>query len=109
MHYQTSPPQTKYVKVIQGRVLDFIYNLKTKEVKIYELDINNDLLVENHFAHGFLTLEPNTIFTYKVQGEYNPDSEHSIVWDTIPEVKSKINSIIGGNNLVISPKDKIGK
>ena len=47
LHYQTKPFQTKLVKVIQGKVLDIIYNLKTKEIKTFELDINNDLLVED--------------------------------------------------------------
>lgn len=109
MHYQTHPPQLKQVKVIQGRAIDFLYNLKTHEVKTYELDLNNDLLVDPKYAHGFLTLEDNTIFTYKVSTEYNPNSEHSIVWDTIPEIKKIINDIVGGNKLTISKKDKIGK
>lgn len=109
IHYQTSPPQTKLVKVIQGRVLDILYNLDTKEVKTYELDINNHLLISPKYAHGFLTLEPNTIFTYLVSGEYNPNSEHSIVWNSIPEVESIVKKYIGNSKLTISEKDKIGK
>jgi len=109
MHYQTDPPQTKQVKVIQGRALDFLYNLETKEVTTYELNIDNDLWINSNYAHGFLTLEPNTIFTYKVSTRYNPDSEHSIVWNTIPEIKKIINDIIGDNKLILSEKDKIGK
>lgn len=109
MHYQTTPPQTKLVKVIQGKVLDILYNLETKEVETYILDVNNDLLIEPHFAHGFLTLEPNTIFTYLVSGEYNPQSEHSIVWNTIPEVRNKIEEITNNQKIIISDKDKNGK
>jgi len=109
MHYQTNPSQTKQVKVIQGKALDFLYDLKTGEVKTYELDIDNDLWVNDNYAHGFLTLEPNTIFTYKVSTSYNPESEHSIVWHTIPEIKKIINDIIGDSKLILSEKDKIGK
>jgi len=109
MHYQTNPYQTKQVKVIQGRALDFLYHLKTGEVEIYELDIDNDLWINDDYAHGFLTLEPNTIFTYKVKGKYNPDNEHSIVWDTIPEIKNKILEVIQDDKLIISEKDKVGK
>lgn len=109
LHYQTKPYQTKLVKVVQGKVLDFLYDIKSGVVEVYELDQSNDLLVTSNFAHGFLTLEPNTIFTYLVNGDYNPKSEHSIVWDTVPEIKSIINYTIKNNKLTISEKDKIGK
>jgi dTDP-4-dehydrorhamnose 3,5-epimerase len=109
LHYQTSPPQTKLVKIIQGKVLDIVYNLDTKEVKSYILDKSNDLYIPSNYAHGFLTLEDNTIFTYLVKGAYSPISEHSIVWDTIPEVKSIIKSYITKDKLTISEKDKLGK
>lgn len=109
LHYQTDPHQTKLVKVIQGKVLDILYNLDTKEIELYTLDINSELIVVPNYAHGFLTLEDNTIFTYLVKGKYNPSSEHSIVWDTIPKVKKAISDIIGDNKLILSEKDKIGK
>ena len=109
LHYQTKPYQTKLVKVIQGKVLDFLYDIKSGVVEVYELDQSNDLLVTSNFAHGFLTLKPNTIFTYLVNGDYNPKSERSIVWDTIPAIKSIIDYTIKNNKLTISEKDKIGK
>ena len=109
LHYQTKPYQTKLVKVIQGKVLDFLYDIKTDTVEVYELNQDSELLVTSNYAHGFLTLEPNTIFTYLVSGDYNPKSEHSIVWDTIPSIKSIINYTIRDNKLTISEKDKIGK
>lgn len=109
LHYQTKPYQTKLVKVIQGKVLDFLYDIKTDTVEVYELNQDNELLITSNYAHGFLTLEPNTIFTYLVSGDYNPKSERSIVWDTIPAIKSIINYTIRDNKLTISEKDKIGK
>ena len=109
LHYQTFPYQSKLVKVIQGKVLDIIYNLNTKQVKTYELTKDNDLFISSEYAHGFLTLEPDTIFTYLVSGKYNPDSEHSIVWNTIPEIKAIIESYTSADKLTISEKDKIGK
>jgi dTDP-4-dehydrorhamnose 3,5-epimerase len=109
LHYQTKPYQTKLVKVIQGKVLDFLYDIKTDTVEVYELNPDNELLITSNYAHGFLTLEPNTIFTYLVSGDYNPKSERSIVWDTIPAIKSIINYTIRDNKLTISEKDKIGK
>jgi dTDP-4-dehydrorhamnose 3,5-epimerase-like enzyme len=52
-------------------------------------------------------LEPNTIVVYLVKGEYNPESEHSIVWDTIPEIKTIVKNHT--QNLIISKKDENGK
>ncbi len=109
LHWQTNPSQTKLVKIIQGIVIDILYDLNSTNVEFYELTKDNDLFVPNNYAHGFLTLEPNTIFTYLVKGEYNPQNEYSIVWDSIPEVKSIIESYTTADKLTISEKDKIGK
>jgi len=109
LHYQTNPPQTKYIKVVKGSIIDFLYNLDTKELNYFTLDSNEAILVPDNMAHGFLTLEDMTIVTYMVKGEYNPDSEHSIVWHTIDEVKRVILDSLHGSNLIISDKDNVGK
>ena len=110
LHYQDSPAQTKCIKVIQGKILDILVDLKTKEVKTFELINDEFLFVPNNYAHGYLTLEPNTIVTYLVKGRYNPDSEHSIVWNTIPKVKNIMEEhYLNGCNIWISDKDKEGK
>jgi dTDP-4-dehydrorhamnose 3,5-epimerase-like enzyme len=108
MHYQTSPAQTKMVKVVQGSVVDFLYDLENKEVKIYTLTPESEpLFVPDFYAHGYITLEPNTIFTYMVKGKWNPESEHSIGWRTIPEIRSEMEEILDGNRLIISDKDDL--
>ena len=109
LHYQTNPPQTKCIKVIKGKILDIWLDLKTKEMFKFELGINDILYIPNNYAHGYLTLESDTIVTYLVKGEYNPDSEHSIVWTQVPEVKKTIDSHLQGCTLWISDKDKEGK
>jgi dTDP-4-dehydrorhamnose 3,5-epimerase len=109
LHYQTNPPQTKYIKVIKGSIIDFLYNLDTKELLYFTLGSNEAILVPDNMAHGFLTLEDMTIVTYMVKGEYNPNSEHSIVWHTIDEVKRVILDSLHGSNLIISDKDNEGK
>jgi dTDP-4-dehydrorhamnose 3,5-epimerase len=109
MHYQTDPAQTKYIKVIQGSIIDFALDLETGQLDSIHVDNNHAVLVPNNMAHGFLTLEPNTIISYLVEGEWNPDSEHSIVWNSIPELRSSIESIIGQDELIISEKDRVGK
>jgi len=109
LHYQTNPPQTKYIKVVKGSIIDFLYNLDTKELLYFTLGSNEAILVPDNMAHGFLTLEDMTIVTYMVKGEYNPNSEHSIVWHTIDEVKRVILDSLHGSNLIISEKDNVGK
>ena len=111
LHYQTNPPQTKYIKVVRGSIIDFMFNLDTKELLYFTLGSNEAILVPHNMAHGFLTLEDDTIVTYMVKGEYNPNSEHSIVWHTISDAKDIIESMLRELevNITISEKDNVGK
>ena len=92
LHYQDNPRQTKCIKVIKGKILDIWVDLETKEVHTFNLDNEEFLYIPSNYAHGYLTLTNDTIVTYLVKGVYNPDSEHSIVWNTIPEVKKIFDS-----------------
>ena len=109
LHYQTNPAQTKYIKVIKGSIIDFAVDLETKQVNSVKLDSYTDsaVFISDKFAHGFLTLEPDTIVVYLVKGQYNPESEHSIIWNTIPDVKNIIEQYT--SNVIISEKDANGK
>ena len=109
LHYQDNPRQTKCIKVIKGKILDIWVDLDTNEVHNFLLDNTEFLFIPDNYAHGFLTLEDDTIVTYLVSGEYNPTSEHSIVWNTIDEVKKIINTYTNGKDIVISEKDALGK
>lgn len=109
LHYQTVYPQTKYIKVISGSIVDFAVDLETKQVEHLVLNNQNGILIPNTKAHGFLTLEPNTIICYLVDNKYAPGYEHSIVWNTIPDVKSIVDEYVGKNRIIISEKDSAGK
>ena len=109
LHYQNNPRQTKCIKVIKGKILDIWVDLNTNEVYSFRLDNTEFLFIPSNYAHGFLTLEDNTVVTYLVNGEYNPTSAHSIVWNTIDEVKKIINTYTNGKDVVISEKDALGK
>ena len=108
LHYQNNPRQTKCIKVVRGKIIDILVDLDTGKVGSFRLDNTEFLLVPDNCAHGFLTLEDNTIVTYLVDGEYNTDSEHSIVWNTIEEVERIVNTYIKGQKLIISEKDEVG-
>lgn len=109
LHYQTNPPQTKYVKVISGSILDITIDLHTNAVESIILNSDDAVFIPDDKAHGFLTLEPNTIVCYLVKGEYNPDSEKSIVWSTNEDVSKLIKSFTLDSEITISDKDNYGK
>lgn len=89
LHFQKPPfAQGKLVRVIQGRVLDIAVDIR-KESTTYgqyyaiELSEKNNLQfwVPPGFAHGFLTLEDDTIFSYKCTNYYSPENEGAIIWN----------------------------
>jgi dTDP-4-dehydrorhamnose 3,5-epimerase len=99
----------KYVKVIQGSIVDFSVDIETMQGESMVVGENEAVLIPAGRAHGYLTLEPNTIVAYLVQGEYNPESEHSIVWTHSPDVKRIVESYVRKSPLIISEKDEKGK
>jgi dTDP-4-dehydrorhamnose 3,5-epimerase len=111
MHYQAfETAQNKYVKVIQGKIIDFLYDLETKEVEWYYLNDQEAIFVPKTKAHGFLTLKPNTIVTYLIDNHYTPEHDHSIPWHSIPNIVDIIVNIVPHvNDIVISDKDKLGQ
>lgn len=109
MHYQDNPRQEKLITVTSGKIVDFIYDLDTKELECFVLNETESVYVHENAAHGFITLEDDTTVVYCVNGEYNPSEEKSIVWDTIPELESYIKTICSKEDIIISDKDAEGK
>lgn len=109
LHYQEDPVQSKYVKVVKGSIIDFALDLNTKMLDFVKVDENSAVFIPNDKAHGFITLEPDTIVLYLVDGEYNPSSERSLVWSDYESLKREILGIIGDSELTISEKDSVGK
>jgi len=109
LHYQTNPYQKKTVKIIQGAVIDFLYDINTHESKSFFLTPESDILeISENYAHGFLTLVPNSIVMYGVEGEFNPNTYTSIPWHTIPEIQYRVKKISGKNKITITDKDNYG-
>ena len=111
LHFQNKPhEQLKYIRVIQGRILDVAVDIRKKSTTFGQylaLEISNQnntgLWIPKGFAHGFLALEDNTIVTYKCAGLYNREHEQTIKWND-PE----LNINWGINNPKISTKDSQG-
>ncbi len=109
LHFQNPPhAQGKLVRVIQGAVLDVAVDIRKGSPtyghyhKVLLSGANKKMFwVPPGFAHGFLTLEDDTIFAYKCSGLYNKESEGSIVWND-PDIGIDW----GVENPAVSEKDR---
>ncbi|MCF6348155.1 MAG: dTDP-4-dehydrorhamnose 3,5-epimerase [Flavobacteriaceae bacterium] len=109
LHFQKPPfSQGKLTRVITGSVLDVVVDLRKesptygKHFKHILSDKNKtQLYVPKGFAHGFLVLEDNTIFSYKCTNYYHKEAEESLLWnDTALNIDWNI------EHPIISEKDK---
>ena len=109
LHFQAPPyEQGKLIQVLNGRVLDVIVDLRIgsktfgKHMKI-ELSSDNrkQLWIPPGFAHGFLTLENDTLFSYKCTNHYSKNHEMDLLWND-----ENLNIDWGIENPIISEKDK---
>lgn len=112
LHAQADPyAQGKLVRVIKGRVIDVAVDIR-KASETYGQHVAVELNEDNHrmlwvppgFLHGFVTLEDDTIFTYKVTSLYNKESEFGVAWND-PELN--INWGIAPEEIILSEKDKL--
>ncbi|MBL7870149.1 MAG: dTDP-4-dehydrorhamnose 3,5-epimerase [Cyclobacteriaceae bacterium] len=86
LHYQIAPyPQTKLVRVLSGRILDVVVDLRKEEKtfgKYFSIELssenNRQLLVPKGFAHGFITLSDQAVVFYKCDEYYYPNAEQGL-------------------------------
>ncbi len=89
LHFQKPPfAQGKLVRVFQGRVRDYAVDIRKNSPtygKYFSVELDGEskrmFYVPEGFAHGFITLEDDTIFTYKCTNVYNRESEGAIYWN----------------------------
>ena len=111
LHYQTFPfEQSKLVRVIKGRVLDVVVDLR-KESSTFgnylgvELSSDNmrQLFIPSGFAHGYIVLSDSAIFSYKVDNYYSKEYERGIAFD---DPTLNINWQLSASDIFLSDKDK---
>lgn len=112
LHAQANPSaQGKLVRVIQGRVLDIAVDIR-KDSPTYGQHFAMELTGDNFtmfwvppgFLHGFITLEDQTIFSYKVTGLYDKNAELGVIWN---DKDLNIDWKIDESEIILSEKDKV--
>ena len=111
LHYQEYEyAQAKLVRVIKGSVLDVVVDIRENSPTFgehfsIELSAENktQLFIPRGFAHGFLVLEDQTIFSYKCDNYYNKAAERGIIFN---DITLKIDWQFNISELILSEKDK---
>lgn len=114
LHYQLPPmSQTKLVRVILGEVYDVAVDIRKgsptfgKHVGVLLTSQNKlQFLIPRGFAHGFVVLSNNAIFSYKCDKYYSPQHERSIKFN---DTALNINWQLNDSELILSDKDKNAK
>ena len=110
LHYQLAPnAQTKLVRVLQGSVLDVAVDIREGSptygqhvaVKL-SAENKRQIFVPRGFAHGFVVLEDNTTFAYKVDNYYSPENDRGMAFN---DPQLDINWILDESELQLSNKD----
>lgn len=110
LHYQTVDSQAKLVHVIKGKLFDVAVDLRPDSETFgqwagYLLsgDDNKAIFIPEDFAHGFLVLEDQTIFTYQCSGTYRPEYCGGIMWN---DSDLSIDWPLTKEEIILSEKDK---
>ena len=89
LHYQMPPSaQGKLIQVLSGRILDVAVDLRRGSPNFgrhaaveLSADDGRQVFAPAGFAHGFMTLEADTLVAYKVTAVFDPASERGVAWD----------------------------
>lgn len=111
LHFQLPPAaQAKLVRVLQGSVYDVAIDLRMgsptygqSAAATLTADGGEQIFVPRGFAHGFCTLEPDTVVAYKVDAFYAPASDSGLIWN---DPTLAIGWPVAASEAVLSDKDK---
>lgn len=114
LHFQLPPhAQSKLVRVVRGRVLDVAVDIRRNsatfgEFVAVELSGENkrQILLPKGFAHGFLVLENDTVFAYKVDEFYSKECDRGILWNDT-QININWGDFYDLDKLILSQKDLI--
>ncbi len=109
LHFQKPPyAQSKLISVISGIVLDIVVDIRKSSPtygKYFSVELSGtnfmQIYVPKGFAHGFITLEDNTVLSYKCSDYYHKESEGGLIWND-----PALSIPWGSDQPVLSEKDK---
>ena len=115
LHFQENPKcQAKIVEVIKGAAIDVVVDMREDSETygkwtsvLLTPDNNRQLFVPRGFAHGFVSLEDDTIFQYLIDNDYAPELEGGILWND-PDIGINWEEIFKEYNIdepILSDKD----
>jgi len=110
LHYQVAPmAQDKLIRVVRGSILDVAVDIRRGSptfgrhvTEIISSENWRQVFVPVGFAHGFVTLEPNTEVLYKVSAFYSPQHERGVRWN---DPALGIDWGVGEGQAVLSTRD----
>lgn len=113
LHFQKGmAAQSKLVRCTKGRIYDVVVDLRVGSpsyLKWFGIELDehqqNQIFVPKGFAHGFLTLVPNTEVQYKVDHLYNKELDGGLAYND-PDLNINWELYLGHNVAILSEKDK---
>lgn len=111
LHFQKGKhAQAKLVRVVKGKVLDVVVDLRPDSETygehfsiVLSEENKKQLFVPRGFAHGYSVLENNTIFVYKCDNYYAPDAEGGVLYN---DASLQIDWMLEAHEIQLSDKDK---
>ena len=107
LHYQLQHPQAKLCRVVEGRALDVVVDIRIGSPRFGQwtsvllcAEQQNQIYIPRGFAHGFLALTDTVQFLYKCSDFYDPEDERGILW-----ADPEINISWGIADPVVSERD----
>lgn len=109
IHYNKKYPQSKLIRVIKGKIFDVIIDMREDSstyLKLITIELSSEkrniLYIPKGFAHGYLSLECDTIVSFMVSDYWHEGDEETIIWnDKFFDIQWPVHE----NELIIAEKD----
>ena len=95
----------KLITCISGNFIDIMVNMKTYEVKYYNIKPGDQIYCPSNYAHGFLSLEDNSVLSYHCEGYFGNEVGGLLNYKD-PYLNIKLPDYINESEIIINEKDR---